>query len=154
MRKPRSDSILDNLPTQQKEKLCSWLLEGMSYNEARRRVKDQFGIELKSLKSFSMFYHTWCTARILNPPANSPTAASHGIGSALKSDADFAAKARRKRLFDESFLANIPFFEQELVYELCCQFDNAKVAGIISLRFNQVFRRKDVALFLEFFTPP
>lgn len=45
--------------------LADWLLGGMPYYEAQRQVKDQFGVEVKSLKSFSAFWQAVCGPLLL-----------------------------------------------------------------------------------------
>lgn len=45
-----------NLPEQQQAQLADWLLGGMPYYAAQKQVQDQFGVEVKSLKSFSRFW--------------------------------------------------------------------------------------------------
>jgi len=55
--------------------LADWLLGGMPYYEAQKQVKDQFGVELRSLKSFSQFYQEVCAPRLLTRRAQARTVA-------------------------------------------------------------------------------
>lgn len=58
-KKPRSDSKLDGLPQAQKDELCRWLTqENVSYEEARARVGQRFGVLVSSDSTFSDFYHS------------------------------------------------------------------------------------------------
>lgn len=53
------------MPEGQQAQLAEWLLGGMLYSEAQKQVKDQFGIEVKSLKSFSHFWEEVCVPALL-----------------------------------------------------------------------------------------
>jgi len=68
-RKHRSDAKLLNLPTDQREQLVDWLLDGMSYKEAQKQVASDFGIEIRSLNRFSEFWDAFCVPRILEQRA-------------------------------------------------------------------------------------
>jgi len=60
MPKPRSDSKLKSLPAHQRDMLRSWLVEdNLSYEKARERLKEDFGIET-SERALSEFYATEC----------------------------------------------------------------------------------------------
>ena len=65
MSKPRSDSILLNLPEEQQAKLADWLLGGTPYHEAKILVEKEFGICFKSLKPFSSFWSQVCQPLVL-----------------------------------------------------------------------------------------
>jgi hypothetical protein len=63
MKKPRSDSKLDALPPEQQEQLAEWLtIENVSYAEARKRVRQRFGVSTSAaaLQGFySRFAAPW-----------------------------------------------------------------------------------------------
>ena len=63
--KHRSDAKLLNLPADQREELVEWLLDGMSYEEARNNVASNFGLDVRSLNRFSEFWDVLCAPRIL-----------------------------------------------------------------------------------------
>jgi hypothetical protein len=69
MKKPRSDSILLNLPEHQQAQLAEWLLAGMTYCQAQIRLKDEFNVSV-SLGVFSNFYHTVCIPILTERRAN------------------------------------------------------------------------------------
>lgn len=61
-RKKRSDSKLDALPPHQKKMLRDWLVdENLSYEKARERLSQDFGVDT-SVGSLSQFYATQCFA--------------------------------------------------------------------------------------------
>ena len=62
--KPRPEAILLNLPEEQEEALAQWLLAGLPYHLAKARLKADFGVEVKSLSSFSRFYNQRCAPRL------------------------------------------------------------------------------------------
>lgn len=62
--KPRPEAILLNLPEEQEEALASWLLAGLPYHLAKARLKSDFGVEVKSLSSFTGFYNQRCAPRM------------------------------------------------------------------------------------------
>lgn len=64
MKKPRPEAILLNLPEEQEEALASWLLAGLPYHLAKSRLKADFGVEVKSLSSFTRFYTERCAPRL------------------------------------------------------------------------------------------
>jgi len=64
-RKPRSDAKLLNLPESQREQLVDWLIDGMSYQEAQKKVAADFGVEVRSLNRFSEFWNAVCLPHIL-----------------------------------------------------------------------------------------
>lgn len=64
MKKPRSEAILLNLPEEQEEALAQWLLGGLPYHLAKARLKADFGVEVKSLSSFTRFYNERCAPRM------------------------------------------------------------------------------------------
>lgn len=64
-RKPRSDSVLDQLPAQQRDALGKWLLvENVSYTEALERLRTEFGVR-SSLPALSGFYQRLQQQRLL-----------------------------------------------------------------------------------------
>jgi hypothetical protein len=65
MSKPRSDSILLNLPEEQQAKLADWLLGGVPYHEAKPLVEEEFGVSFKSLKPFEAFWKQVCAPLLL-----------------------------------------------------------------------------------------
>lgn len=62
--KPRPEAILLNLPEEQEEALAQWLLAGLPYHLAKARLKADFGVEVKSLSSFSRFYNERVAPRL------------------------------------------------------------------------------------------
>ncbi len=64
MKKPRPEAILLNLPEEQEEALASWLLAGLPYHLAKARLATDFGVEVKSLSSFTRFYNERCAPRM------------------------------------------------------------------------------------------
>ncbi len=65
MRKTRSDAVLLNLPEEQQCRLSEWLLSGMPYHEARVLVEKEFGLALKSLSPFGVFWREVCGPALL-----------------------------------------------------------------------------------------
>ncbi len=60
MKKPRSNSKLDQLPPNQREMLIRWLTEeNVSYDDAKKRLKEDFNVST-SLGALSRFYATKC----------------------------------------------------------------------------------------------
>lgn len=59
-RKPRADAKLRNLPSDQRTALTDWLVdEGMSYKDAKRRLKDEFGLST-SIGAIGDFWQKEC----------------------------------------------------------------------------------------------
>lgn len=64
MKKPRPEAVLLNLPEAQEEALASWLLAGLPYHLAQKRLETDFGVVVKSLSSFTRFYTERCAPRL------------------------------------------------------------------------------------------
>lgn len=60
-RKPRSDALLLNLPEAQQAQLAEWMLSGVPLHKVRDLVAREFGVEVKSLSSFSHFWSEVCS---------------------------------------------------------------------------------------------
>jgi len=65
MKKPRSDSLLGHLPGEQHEMLVDWMMEGLPYAVIQQRLKDEFGIIVKSASSLSRFWNENASAALL-----------------------------------------------------------------------------------------
>ncbi|HXG49100.1 MAG TPA: hypothetical protein VNO52_15860 [Methylomirabilota bacterium] len=65
MKKPRSDSKLLRLPDDQQAQLAEWLLSGVPYHQAREMVAKEFGVQVRSLNTFSRFWEQVCAPLLL-----------------------------------------------------------------------------------------
>lgn len=65
MSKTPSTAKLKLLPEEQQMTLADWLLGGMPYYQARALVSEKFGVEVKSLNTFSEFYRDVCAPLLL-----------------------------------------------------------------------------------------
>ena len=87
LRKPRNDAKLLNLPEDQRQDLIDWLLDGMSYGDARILVEAEFGIQVRCLTRFSEFWYRFC-APLLLKERQEMVAAAHTHAALAPADAD------------------------------------------------------------------
>jgi hypothetical protein len=90
MKKPRSDSVLDALPTEQQAALCDWLLGGMPYAKARALLSKEFGA-VTSSAALSRFYSSVCTAALLARRQRAVSTAEEVAAEAAKTPGKFDA---------------------------------------------------------------
>lgn len=88
MKKPRSDSPLQNLPEEQAAKLCDWMLSGLPYHKVKKLVKDQFDLET-SEAALSRFYSSYCAAALLVRRSRAVTTAAEIAEEASKTPGQF-----------------------------------------------------------------
>jgi hypothetical protein len=103
MKKPRADAKLLNLPEEQQAQLAEWLLGGMPYHSAREAVRKEFGVEVRSLSAFSVFYSEVCRPQLLRRRAMAATTADEIAAEAEKSPAQFdraTVDAIRQKAFE------------------------------------------------------
>ena len=75
-RKIRADSVLDNLPSDQRDQVEAWLIEdNLKYAEARIKVKEAFGV-VASLSSLCAFRQRSVQRRLLDRIERSASAAN------------------------------------------------------------------------------
>ena len=84
--------MLLNLPEEQQAQLADWLLGGMPYYEAQKQVRDQFGVTVKSLKSFTGFWEHVCAGQMVRR-RNQACSMAHEIA---------AEAEKRPALFDQA----------------------------------------------------
>ena len=66
MKKPRADSVLDQLPPAQQDALERWLFtDNLRYEDARARLDSEFGVKLRSLSPLSAWYQRRAQERLL-----------------------------------------------------------------------------------------
>ena len=63
-RKPRSDSKLLNLPQHQQDALADWLLDGMSYADARERLHMDFNVQSSEAALGGFYQHVCAPLRL------------------------------------------------------------------------------------------
>jgi len=102
MRKPRSDALLLNLPEEQQLRLADWLLGGMPYYEAQKQVLDQFGVAVKSLKSFSAFWSDVCGPLLLKR-RNQARSIAQGITDEMSKESSGIDRALMDALKQKAF---------------------------------------------------
>ena len=73
-RKPRSDAKLHNLPLEQQQELCEWLLSGMPYVAVRAAVLKEFNVGT-STGALHDFYHSFCAPELLRRRAEAVSTA-------------------------------------------------------------------------------
>jgi|HubBroStandDraft_6_1064221.scaffolds.fasta_scaffold167004_2 hypothetical protein len=83
MRKHPAAALLLSLPEDQRDKLAGWLLGGMPYHQARILVKKEFGVEVRSLSTFSSFWDEACVPYLLARRRQMLRAATARSGEAL-----------------------------------------------------------------------
>jgi hypothetical protein len=64
IRKPRSDSVLLNLPKEQQAQLAQWLLSGKAEHVARELCIKEFGVVV-ALSAFSEFWKKVCSPELI-----------------------------------------------------------------------------------------
>lgn len=90
MKKPRSDSPLQNLPEEQAAKLCDWMLSGLPYHKVKKLVKEEFSLET-SEAALSRFYSSFCAAALLVRRSRAVTTAAEIAEEAAKTPGQFDA---------------------------------------------------------------
>jgi hypothetical protein len=65
MKKPRADAILLNLPADQEARLAAALLGGLPYHQALILVRDEFGVDCKSITPLQAFWRKVCRPLLL-----------------------------------------------------------------------------------------
>ncbi len=83
MRKTPAAALLLNLPEEQRAKLANWLLGGMPYHLAKQLVSKEFGVEVRSLSTFSSFWEEACLPYVLERRRQMLKAAAARTGEAL-----------------------------------------------------------------------
>lgn len=91
MKKPRSDSILGNLPNPVHHELVQWLLGGMPYSVVKQRLRDEFQIEVKSDSTLSAFWEENCGAALILKRQKAVTLADEVAAEAEKQPGRFDA---------------------------------------------------------------
>lgn len=89
--------------------LADWLLSGMPYYEAQKQVKDQFGVEVRSLKSFSRFWQEVCGPALLARRHQARTVAEELAAEAVKHPGRFdqaTIDALKQQAFELSISPN------------------------------------------------
>jgi hypothetical protein len=91
VKKPRSDSILGNLPNPVHHELVQWLLGGMPYSVVKQRLRDEFQIEVKSDSTLSAFWEENCGAALILKRQKAVTLADEVAAEAEKQPGRFDA---------------------------------------------------------------
>ena len=105
MKKPRANAILLNLPEEQQAKLAEWLLNGMPYHEAKVCVAKEFGVEVKSLDTFSQFWQHVCGPALLARRARAVQTAESVASEASRTPGRFDAAtidALKQKAFEQA----------------------------------------------------
>ena len=99
MRKPRSDSKLLNLPDEQREQLCAWLIGGMGYETARAAVQREWEIAT-SIGALKEFWDQECGPRLIARRARCAQIATdlveQTLGAADRIDAALTASLKQR----------------------------------------------------------
>jgi hypothetical protein len=105
MRKTRSDAVLMNLPEEQQAKLADWLLSGVPYHEAKVLVEKEFGVTVRSLNTFGVFWREVCAPALLARRRRAVTTAEQRAEEADKTPGRFdqaTLDAIKQRAFELS----------------------------------------------------
>jgi hypothetical protein len=89
MRKTPAAALLLNLPEEQRAKLADWLLNGMPYHQAKMLVAKEFGVEVRSLSTFSSFWQEACLPHLLMRRRQMLRSAAARTGEALDDPTGF-----------------------------------------------------------------
>lgn len=105
-RKPRSDSKLDSLPEHQREMLVRWLVEeNVSYDDARTRLHNDFGVET-SVGALQQFYARRCfTLRASEAKHFADTVVQQALANGENFDAATLALIKQKA-FERAYAKN------------------------------------------------
>lgn len=88
LKKPRSDAKLLNLPEEQQMQLADWLLAGMPYHLAKKRISEEFGVSC-GVAALSGFYSEVCVPVLLKRRTRAREAAEEIAIEATKSPGQF-----------------------------------------------------------------
>jgi hypothetical protein len=136
MTKPRSDSVLLNLPEEQQALLAEWLMNGMPYHVARAQVENEFGRTVKSLSSFSAFWDEVCQPILLSRRSR-----------AMQTSETLAGTLEQNELLDKGLITMI----KQKAFEICMQPGadpdavSSLVSGALKLR-DQDLKQKDLQI--------
>lgn len=147
MTKPRSDAKLLNLPEEQQAQLAEWLLSGMPYHVAQKRVADEFGIQV-GLGTFTGFWNDVCAPALIRRRANAVSMANEVAAEAAASPGKFDAAtidAIRQRAFE---LAISPHSQAKEVKSLFVLLQKGRDQDIEAekLRLQTEQRARDLAI--------
>ena len=94
-RKPNSNAKLHNLPLDQQQELCDWLLGGTGYVAARGLVAKKFNVKT-SLPALHDFYHSFCVPELARQRMTSRDTAAEIVADAKESPGQWTDAALEK----------------------------------------------------------
>lgn len=135
MKKPRSDSKLLNLPEAQRDALADWLLEGISYVDAKERLHMDYCVET-STAALGGFYQHYCAPLRLRRAAAAADALPE-LSGGLMADWDAASIALVRQKYFELLAA--PFADPKEVAVFAAQVGDINRGKLEreKLRFNR-----------------
>lgn len=118
MRKPRTDSVLDALPDDQKQKLIEWLLRNLGYFKIAAMLKAEYGVKA-SVSMIGRFHDRWVK----------PILKENIRNSAKMAEAIEAEMQKNPDRFDAATIANL----KRAAFDLSCDanFDPAAMKSLL-----------------------